>query len=90
MNEQETKIIKKREVIECGTVLKEVILALVEKGYNPVSQLAGYLLSGEPLYITNFNGARNLIQNVDRTELMEYIANKLVKEVVDEQNNSNK
>lgn len=52
-------------------VLFAVYAALVEKGYDPVSQLVGYLLSGDPTYITSHRGARSLIRTLDRDELLE-------------------
>lgn len=52
-------------------ILKIVYDALVEKGYNPISQLVGYLLSGDPAYITSHNNARNLIRKFERDELLE-------------------
>ena len=54
-------------------VLKEVYQALAEKGYNPTSQLVGYLLSGDPTYITSHRNARSLIRTVERDELLEAI-----------------
>ena len=52
-------------------ILKEVYQALVEKGYNPINQLVGYILSGDPTYITSHNDARNLIRQIERDELLE-------------------
>ena len=52
-------------------VLKEVYKALEEKGYNPVNQIVGYILSGDPTYITSHNDARNIIRKVERDELLE-------------------
>ena len=52
-------------------ILKEVYEALVEKGYNPINQIVGYILSGDPTYITSHNNARNLIREVERDELLE-------------------
>ena len=51
-------------------ILKEVYDALEEKEYNPVDQLVGYIISGDPSYITSFNNARTLIKGVDRDELV--------------------
>lgn len=51
-------------------ILKEVYAALVEKGYNPTSQLVGFIQSGDPTYITNYKNARALISKVDRNELL--------------------
>ena len=52
-------------------ILKRVYEALVQKGYNPINQIVGYILSGDPTYITSHNDARNLIRLVDRDELLE-------------------
>ena len=60
-------------------ILKEVYVALEEKGYNPINQIVGYILSGDPTYITSHRGARNLIRQVERYELLE----KMVKEYID-------
>ena len=57
--------------IEVGDVLKKVYEALNEKGYNPVNQLVGYIMSGDPTYITNHNNARSMIMKVERDELVE-------------------
>ena len=56
-------------------ILKEVYKALTEKGYNPINQIVGYILSGDPTYITSHNDARNKIRCIERDELLE----KLVK-----------
>ena len=50
---------------------KAVFKALKEKGYNPVNQIVGYIMSGDPTYVTSFNGARSLIMKVERDELVE-------------------
>jgi Uncharacterized protein conserved in bacteria len=52
-------------------VLSAVYNALEEKGYNPINQIVGYLLSGDPAYIPRHNGARNLIRKIERDELIE-------------------
>ena len=52
-------------------MVPEVYEALKEKGYNPISQLVGYLLSGDPAYITSHRNARNLIRSFERDELLE-------------------
>ena len=62
--------------------LERVYQALAEKGYNPVNQIVGYIMSGDPTYITSHNNARSLIMKVERDELIEetvkyYINNKL-------------
>jgi uncharacterized protein (UPF0297 family) len=56
-------------------ILKEIYIALNEKGYNPINQIVGYLLSEDPTYITNYKNARALIRYIDRDELL----NELVK-----------
>jgi uncharacterized protein (UPF0297 family) len=56
---------------EMRKILGEVYTALKEKGYNPISQIVGYLLSEDPSYITTHNNARSLIRKVDRDELMQ-------------------
>ncbi|ERJ82990.1 hypothetical protein HMPREF1987_01216 [Peptostreptococcaceae bacterium oral taxon 113 str. W5053] len=56
-------------------ILSEVYKALKEKGYNPENQLIGYILSGDPTYITSYLSARTLIRQVDRDELLEEILN---------------
>lgn len=52
-------------------ILNQVYCALSEKGYNPINQLVGYILSGDPTYITSHNNARNLIRQIERDELLE-------------------
>lgn len=51
-------------------ILREVYIALSEKGYNPIGQIVGYLLSEDPTYITNSGNARTLIRRLDRDDLM--------------------
>ena len=57
--------------IKYKEVLKDVYKALEEKGYNPINQIVGYILSGDPTYITSHNDARNIIRKVERDELLE-------------------
>ena len=52
-------------------ILRSVFDALNEKGYNPINQIVGYLLTEDPTYITNYNGARTEITKIDRDELMQ-------------------
>lgn len=54
-------------------ILQEVYKALTEKGYNPVNQVVGYIMSGDPTYITGHNNARSLIRKVDRDEILEVL-----------------
>jgi uncharacterized protein (UPF0297 family) len=51
-------------------ILQEVYSALLEKGYNPINQIVGYLLSEDPTYITNYKNARSLIRKIDRDDLL--------------------
>lgn len=51
-------------------ILEEVYRALEEKDYNPIDQLVGYLISGDPSYITSYNNARTMIKSIDRDELI--------------------
>ncbi len=53
------------------TILQEVYNALKEKGYNPVNQIVGYILSEDPTYITTYGNARNLIRKLDRDDLLQ-------------------
>ena len=54
-------------------VLRSVFDALTEKGYNPINQIVGYILSEDPTYITNHNNARTLIRKIDRDELLQIL-----------------
>ena len=57
--------------IKARDILEIVYKALSEKGYNPVNQIVGYIMSGDPTYITSYNGARSLIMKMERDELVE-------------------
>lgn len=57
--------------ISAKDILEFVYDALREKGYNPVNQIVGYIMSGDPTYVTSHNGARNLIMKMERDELVE-------------------
>jgi len=70
-NEQTiTFSIKDEKELEIRRVLQSVYNALSEKGYNPINQIVGYILSEDPTYITNHNNARSLIRTVERDELL--------------------
>lgn len=60
-------------------VLSTVYEALTEKGYNPVNQIVGYIMSGDPTYITSHNNARSLIMKVERDELVEELLTQYIK-----------
>lgn len=70
--------VEREKNIKTKEILKEVYEALVEKGYNPINQIVGYILSGDPTYITSHNDARNKIRSIERDELLE----KLVQEYI--------
>lgn len=55
---------------EMHQILSAVYEALIEKGYNPINQIVGYILSEDPTYITNYKNARSLIRRIDRDELL--------------------
>ena len=57
------------------TILRSVFDALNEKGYNPINQIVGYLLTEDPTYITNYNNARSMICKLDRDELLQDLVN---------------
>ncbi|MBQ4557313.1 MAG: IreB family regulatory phosphoprotein [Clostridia bacterium] len=75
---QTTQVFSKVDKDDDGTkaILLEVYKALIEKGYDPVNQIVGYMLSEDPTYITNHNSARALIRKIDRDKLL----NKLVRD----------
>ena len=63
--------VERDKSIKAREILKKVYNALQEKGYNPINQIVGYILSGDPTYITSYNDARNLIRQIERDELLE-------------------
>ena len=69
--------------VEAETGVKKVLSvvydALLEKGYNPINQIVGYIMSGDPTYITSHNGARSLIMKVERDELVEEMLTEYIK-----------
>lgn len=86
MLDTETKYFQKIEEkkLTVAEVIEQVYAALKEKGYNPVNQIVGYVMSGDPTYITSYNNARSLINKVERDEILEelmkfYIEGKLEK-----------
>ena len=72
------KVVKEPE-LDVYHILKEVYEALTEKGYNPVNQIVGYVMSGDPTYITSHRNARSLIMKVERDELVEEMLNNYIK-----------
>ena len=69
---------KEKEVRE---IMSEVYTALSIKGYDPISQIVGYILSGDPTYITSYNGARNKIVKIERDELLEELVKSYIKTI---------
>ena len=69
----------KNEIKTTEEVLKTVYGALDEKGYNPIDQMVGYILSGDPSYITSHNNARNLIRHIERDDLVEDLLRSFLK-----------
>ncbi len=63
--------VEKEKKANSKQILKQVYEALVEKGYNPVNQIVGYILSGDPTYITSYKDSRSLIRQIERDELLE-------------------
>lgn len=67
------------KTISVEGILEQVYLALKEKGYNPVNQIVGYIMSGDPTYITSYKGARSTIMKVERDELVEELLKEYIK-----------
>ena len=65
--------VEKEYTSEAEKIILSVTSALEEKGYNPVNQLVGYILSGDPTYITSYKNARSIIRKLERDELLEDI-----------------
>lgn len=59
------------DTVDTREILSQVYNSLQQKGYNPINQIVGYILSEDPTYITNFNNARTLIRKLDRDELLQ-------------------
>ena len=64
---------------DVSDVLRDVYFALVEKGYNPINQIVGYIMSGDPTYITSHKNARSLIMKVERDEILEELMASYIK-----------
>lgn len=64
---------------EIRYILRSVYDSLQEKGYNPINQLVGYILSEDPTYITNYNNARTMIRKLDRDELLQELVKSYLK-----------
>lgn len=71
--------VQKEPEYQVSDVIARVYSSLKEKGYNPVNQIVGYIMSGDPTYITSHNNARSLIMKVERDELVEEILKEYIK-----------
>lgn len=71
--------VKTEPEIQVKEVLDVVYNAMAEKGYNPVNQIVGYIMSGDPTYITSYKGARSMIMKVERDELVEELLKEYIK-----------
>ena len=78
---EETKIYDAKEIEEANISLtiKEVVTLLEERGYNPINQIVGYLMSGDPGYISSYKDARKKITKLDRSKIIEVIVKDFVK-----------
>ena len=70
---------QKAQEIKVKDIIAEVYHALSEKGYNPVNQIVGYIMSGDPTYITSYKNARSLIMKVERDEIVEELLKNYIK-----------
>lgn len=85
MENQETiKFNVETERADPKKIILSVYQALSEKGYNPINQIVGYILSGDPSYITSYNGARSLVRKLERDEILEELVSNYVKDKLDE------
>lgn len=71
--------VKTQPEVQVKEVLDVVYTAMEEKGYNPVNQIVGYIMSGDPTYITSYKGARSMIMKVERDELVEELLKEYIK-----------
>ena len=71
--------VKTEPEVQVKEVLDVVYTAMEEKGYNPVNQIVGYIMSGDPAYITSYKGARSMIMKVERDELVEELLKEYIK-----------
>ncbi len=75
MSQEQTSLfdLSKIDTENIRVTLKEVYSSLEERGYNPTNQIVGYLISGDPGYISSYNDARNKIQSIDRAKIVEIL-----------------
>ena len=65
------KAVQEENKMDVSEILEQVYVALEEKGYNPINQIVGYIMSGDPTYITSHKNARSLIMKAERDEILE-------------------
>ena len=70
-NTQYFKAVQEENKMDVSEILEQVYVALTEKGYNPINQIVGYIMSGDPTYITSHKNARSLIMKAERDEILE-------------------
>lgn len=77
---EETKVYDTEEFLDenISETLKEIVLNLEERGYNPINQIVGYLMSGDPGYISNHKESRNKILKFDRTKIIEVLLKEFI------------
>ena len=83
-NQETVKFNVETERADPKKIILSVYQALSEKGYNPINQIVGYILSGDPSYITSYNGARSLFRKLERDEILEELVSNYVKDKLDE------
>ena len=83
-NQETVKFNVETERADPKKIILSVYQALSEKGYNPINQIVGYILSGDPSYITAYNGARSLVRKLERDEILEELVSNYVKDKLDE------
>ena len=71
MNKTQYFKVQPENVLQVSDIIEQVYAALIEKGYNPVNQIVGYIMSGDPTYITSHRNARSLIMKAELDELVE-------------------
>ena len=81
MSQDTTRLFDLKEIATELTrkILNEVCSSLIERGYNPTNQIVGYLISGDPGYISSYQDARNKIQEIDRAKIVEILLNEFQK-----------
>lgn len=83
-NQETVKFNVETERADPKKIILSVYQALSEKGYNPINQIVGYILSGDPSYITSYNGARSLVRKLERDEILEELVSNYIKDKLDE------